>query len=69
MFPEDLAAEIATNLLPENKNKLLIGLVPGVGKLRPHRAWILDGWHYLLSTLIERGDCLPVLIGGQDEIE
>lgn len=46
----------------------LVGLVPGVGKLRSHRAWISDGWTYLARILVRSGRYLPVLIGGSDEI-
>ena len=56
-------------MINAKQNKSLIGLVPGVGKHRPHRSWILDGWQYLISALLAREDCLPVLIGGSDEIE
>ena len=69
LFPDVLAAQMAAELFADKGNKLLIGIVPGVGKMRPHRAWILEGWHYLLTALEERGDCLPVLIGGLDEME
>ncbi len=69
IFPEVYADEMLSDILGDKKEKLLIGVVPGVGKLRPHRAWIPDGWRYLLSALMERQDCLPVLIGGEDEIE
>lgn len=30
---------------------------------------MIDSWKYLLSHLLERQDCLPVLIGGKDELE
>src|SRR5262249_40510540 len=45
----------------------LVGLVPGVGKLRPHRAWITEGWTYLARILLKSGRYMPVLIGGEDE--
>jgi ADP-heptose:LPS heptosyltransferase len=69
IFPEAVADEVLVDILGDKRDKLLVGVVPGVGKLRPHRAWIRDGWHYLLSALLERESCLPVLIGGEDEIE
>ena len=40
----------------------LIGIVPGVGKLRPHRAWFQDGWLYLLEHILAWQTHLPVLI-------
>ncbi len=69
IFPEVFAEEVLVDIFGEDKNKLLIGLVPGVGKHRPHRSWIQDGWRYLISALNERPNCLPVLIGGADEIK
>ncbi len=48
--------------------KVLVGLVPGVGKLRSHRAWISDGWTYTARVLLKTGRYTPVLIGGTDEI-
>ncbi len=64
IFPEALADEVSVNILGDKQEKMLVGLVPGVGKQRPHRAWPVDNWKYLLSYLLERQDCLPVLIGG-----
>ncbi len=55
-----LDASVAAALIP-------VGLVPGVGKLRPNRAWIADGWIYLARILIRSGRYVPVLIGGEDE--
>ncbi len=69
IFPPSLAEAGLENIANSLQNKNLIGIVPGVGKHRPHRAWIPDGWQYLITTLLERQDCLPVLIGGNDEIE
>ena len=69
IFPDALVTQIKETILAGKDDKTLIALVPGVGKLRPHRAWISDGWHYLLAALAQREDCFPVLIGGEDEIE
>lgn len=53
--------------MPGSAELTPIGLVPGVGKLRPHRAWISEGWTYLARILKKSGRYLPVLIGGADE--
>jgi ADP-heptose:LPS heptosyltransferase len=45
----------------------LVGLVPGVGALRPHRAWISDGWSFLPQAVRDFEGCAPVLVGGPDE--
>lgn len=47
----------------------MIGIVPGVGKVRPHRAWLYEGWQYLIHHILEWNSHLPVLIGGPDEVE
>ncbi|MBI4532850.1 MAG: glycosyltransferase family 9 protein [Candidatus Melainabacteria bacterium] len=49
------------------EGQTLIGLVPGVGKLRPHRAWFADGWVTLARHIVNEWRCTPVLVGGMDE--
>ncbi len=49
-------------------DRILVGLVPGVGKLRSHRAWIPDGWSYAARILCESSRYTPVLVGGGDEV-
>lgn len=68
IFAKALADDVLTSLSGHHYTTL-IGLVPGVGKLRPHRAWLPDAWHYLLEALVKRPDCLPILIGGEEEVE
>jgi ADP-heptose:LPS heptosyltransferase len=71
IFPDALAVDVLHRVLAEhNFGPLpLIGIVPGVGKLRPHRAWIYDGWKYLLQHILGWETHIPVLIGGSDEQE
>lgn len=45
-----------------------VGLVPGVGKLRSHRAWPADHWARLARQLTEDGKKV-VLIGGPDDFD
>ncbi len=70
IFPHALGEEILPKLLAEHKNepKPMIGIVPGVGKFRPHRAWLQDGWQYLLKAIIQKDTHIPVLIGGEEEM-
>lgn len=68
IFPEALTDEVMQKVLKGAERKPFIGIVPGVGRHRPHRAWIQDGWIYLLRHLIEQGTHWPVLIGGEDDI-
>ena len=43
--------------------------VPGVGKIRPHRAWHLDNWIDLTRKFLTQGpDCKVVFLGGEDEL-
>jgi ADP-heptose:LPS heptosyltransferase len=71
IFPEGLAAEFLPKLFDEAgvRPKPLIGVVIGVGNLRPHRAWLTEGWIYLIKSIINRGSHIPVLIGGDDEVD
>jgi len=71
IFPEAFSEELLERLFREHSfdSRPLIGIVPGVGKLRPHRAWIYEGWLYLLQLIIDWRTHIPVLIGGPDETE
>ncbi len=51
-----------------NENSSIVGIVPGVGKIRPNRAWTIHGFEELIEKLI--GDnCFPILLGGPDEAD
>lgn len=67
IFPAALTSEVMEKVLKGGEPRPFIGIVPGVGRHRPHRAWIPDGWVYLLRHLIDRGTHWPVLIGGPDD--
>lgn len=72
IFPEALIPDVIAEVFPHGilPETPLIGLVPGVGKHRPHRAWLHDGWVYLLRHLQSQMDQYRVvLIGGADEVE
>ena len=71
IFPEALSDEVLQRLYGEQgfTSAPLIGIVPGVGKHRPHRAWIYEGWQYLLQTILSWGIYQPILIGGEDEAD
>lgn len=71
IFPEALAPDVLAKI-SDRENFLtspLIALVPGVGKFRPHRAWIYDGWIYLINYLHNQGAHRIILIGGEDDAE
>ncbi|MBX3154113.1 glycosyltransferase family 9 protein [Candidatus Obscuribacterales bacterium] len=72
VFPsEQLLTDARKIYLPEEAfgSKPLIAIVPGVGKLRPNRAWTMDGVGSLVDLILEKGSHLPILIGGPDETE
>jgi len=71
IFPDAIAEELVPKLVAMHKldYKPLIGIVPGVGSLRPHRAWLPDGWTYLIQHIIERQSHIPILIGGSDDFD
>jgi ADP-heptose:LPS heptosyltransferase len=68
IFPEALVAEALPRVIPDHSLPL-IGIVPGVGRARPHRSWLVDGWLYLLKSIIRKGTHLPILIGGEEEVD
>jgi ADP-heptose:LPS heptosyltransferase len=71
IFPDAIAEELVPKLVAMHKleYKPLIGIVPGVGNQRPHRAWLPDGWIYLIRHILERQTHIPILIGGTDDFE
>jgi ADP-heptose:LPS heptosyltransferase len=44
-----------------------IAMVPGVGTLRPHRAWTSDKWISLAGRLIEDARYKIILVGGPED--
>ena len=67
IFPKASAAEILADHTGAESQKPIIGIVPGVGKSRAHRAWVHDGWLFILKLLQTRATHDVVLIGGDDE--
>jgi heptosyltransferase I len=53
----------------DGEKRPLLALIPGVGGLRPNRAWPEDNWIALTHRLAETHLVRLVLIGGPDEIE
>jgi ADP-heptose:LPS heptosyltransferase len=54
------------NMLAREHRRLL-ALVPGVGALRPHRAWPEEQWSALAKNILWEKDHALILIGGMDE--
>ncbi len=55
----------AQSLEPQN----YICIVPGVGRLRPSRAYPLDSWLEVISQLLRKTDLNIKILGGPDEEE
>lgn len=71
IFPDAVAETLVPQLVAAHRMEYgpLIGIVPGVGQFRPHRAWLFDSWAYLLRHIIDRYPHIPILIGGADDYE
>jgi ADP-heptose:LPS heptosyltransferase len=71
LYPDAIAEELVPQLVAMHQLEYgpLIGLVPGVGSLRPHRAWLLDGWIYLVQQILDCLPHMPVLLGGPEDFE
>jgi ADP-heptose:LPS heptosyltransferase len=71
IFPNQSVWESLAGIWKESSTseRTFIGIVPGVGKLRPHRAWPLERWLSLIDEIGAGGKYHPVLIGGSDEME
>ncbi len=69
IFPEALSDSVVDRFLDERgfARMPVIGIVPGVGQLRPHRAWVYECWIYLLQHILRWQSHIPILIGGADE--
>lgn len=52
-----------------NRNKPYIVIIPGVGKLRPQRAFPLERWEDFIRKLIENTNLDIKILGGPDEAE
>jgi ADP-heptose:LPS heptosyltransferase len=67
--PDTAHMEKLEQSLENNKarQKSILALIPGVGSLRPNRAWPESHWLTLARKLRERDDIYMVLIGGPDE--
>lgn len=64
-LPEEEKDKVRKMLALEDRR--LLALVPGVGALRPHRAWPEEHWTALARIILEKGDRALILIGGEDE--
>jgi heptosyltransferase I len=66
LFVPEAEKDKIRQMLPREHRRLL-ALVPGVGSLRPHRAWPEDQWGALAKNILWEKDHALILIGGQEE--
>lgn len=66
LFPTGEQKDKIRKQLPQEGRRFL-ALVPGVGALRPHRAWPEDSWIALAKHILWEKDHALVLVGGADE--
>lgn len=72
IFPEALKETMVAPLFAQNGLTLgepIVGLVPGVGKGHVTKAWISDGYSYLVNSIRENLGLRCVLIGGEADAE
>ena len=66
LFPKEYDKENVRRMLARDERRL-VALVPGVGSVRPHRAWPEDQWIGLAKEILWTEKHAVVLIGGSDE--
>ncbi|MDZ4835805.1 MAG: glycosyltransferase family 9 protein [Candidatus Melainabacteria bacterium] len=69
VFPQTDLLEVSKQQFFQglNESRTIVGIVPGVGKIRPNRAWTVDGVVELIERLNSNDSNFPVLLGGSDE--
>ncbi len=66
LFPNESEKEKVRKLV-YRENKRLLALIPGVGSLRPHRAWPEDKWIALTKHILWEKDHALILLGGTED--
>jgi len=67
LFISEAEKDRIRNMLAAREHRRLLALVPGVGALRPHRAWAEEQWSSLAKNILWEKDHALILIGGMDE--
>jgi ADP-heptose:LPS heptosyltransferase len=60
---------LTSNLNLELNTGRLIACIPGVGKLRPHRAWPKERWIELIGKILSDKNNIVILVGGEEETD
>lgn len=66
IFPSETEKNNVRRMLARDDRRL-VALVPGVGSLRPHRAWPEDQWVALAKDILWTDKQAIILIGGSEE--
>lgn len=72
MFPEALKETLVGELFAQNglaPGEPVVGLVPGVGKGLSTKAWIADGYKYLIDSIKQNLGLRSILIGGEADAD
>jgi ADP-heptose:LPS heptosyltransferase len=71
IYPDFLAKSAIAELIPTKdlRTKPFIVLAPSVPKDYPSRAWLEDGWTYLLEHLIAERKFTPIIMGSENDAE
>lgn len=71
IFPSKNSTDELSNLgLKKNPGvESFIGIVPGVGNLRPHRSWQFEKWVELVDHFKRVDEIAAIIIGGPEEEE
>ncbi len=64
----DSVRKIIDSVLPAENGRPIIAVAPGVGRLRPNRAWTPDGFCELIELINSRDAYAVAMIGGSEEV-
>ncbi|MBI1272243.1 hypothetical protein GC174_17585 [bacterium] len=67
IFPDSKTLAAVEEKIGRTAGSTILGIVPGVGQLRPHRGWSLDNWLSVLNHFQSQKNIHCILIGGPEE--
>lgn len=67
LFPADDEKDKIRKMVAAKENRRLLALVPGVGSMRPHRAWPEENWIALAKNILWEKDHAVIIVGGMED--
>lgn len=67
IFPDSKTLAAVEEKIGSTAGSTILGIVPGVGMLRPHRGWSLENWLSVLNHFESQKNMQCILIGGPEE--